>query len=432
MVKIACKKSAKSSTGAIFRHMAILSSGAIIAKVITILLMPVITRIYLPEHLGVLASFTSLTLMLSPCGTLLYHKAIPLLKNNGLAVNLVVLCVSILAIYAIMITLFFGYFSPILLGVFSMDVFLPFWWFIPAAVVSAGMYDFLNYWAIREKAFAPLARTRILKSVIGISTKIGLGFLGVRPLGLLIGQLFDQMGGILSLLNDFFNKLRFFWKDVSVERILFLAKHYAEFPKYRLPSQFLLMFSTKIPVLFFAWQYGAELTGQFGLAIMVLAVPMDFFGQAIGQAYYAEISGIGRRYPKAIYEVTKTLVKKLFLVSIIPFLVLFFLGPWLFEFVFGGAWRQAGVFASILAFYLLGQLIFSPIGNVLTVIEKQKVLFVLHLCRFFGIVLILYSAYFLNLSALSVVVMYSLLMNGHYVFSYLITMKLVKFRTTRV
>ena len=141
------------------------------------------------------------------------------------------------------------------------------------------------------------------------AVKIGLGFLGIKPLGLLIGQVFTQAGGIVSLFKSFQGKLKANFKHVSRKRMVFLLKHYAYFPKYRLPSQFLLILSTQAPFLFFAWQFGAETTGQLGLSMMMLALPMTLFGQTTGQAYYAEIARIGRRNPQKIYKITKIMKK---------------------------------------------------------------------------------------------------------------------------
>ena len=52
---IAARWNSKSHSGSIFRNMAMLASGSAGAKAIGALSVPVITRIYLPEHFGVLA-----------------------------------------------------------------------------------------------------------------------------------------------------------------------------------------------------------------------------------------------------------------------------------------------------------------------------------------------------------------------------------------
>ncbi len=396
--------------------MAMLASGSAGAKAIGALSVPVITRIYLPEHFGVLAVFTSLTALLVPFGTLRYSMALPLPNRDGTATNLAVLCVSSLLIVSLLVTLVFWIAAPYLLELLSMQALLPFWWLLPLAIAGTGLYELLTNWAVREKAFKPLARTRVWQAIIGAITKIGLGLLGLKPLGLLIGQVFTQAGGVFSLFRSFSGKLKTTWRQVSITRIRFLLRRYADFPKYRLPSQFLLIVSTKAPLLFFAWQFGAEITGQLGLALMMLALPMTLFGQTTGQAYYAEIARIGRKNPEEIHKVTKSITKKLFLISIPPFLVLLTFGPWLFEIVFGEVWREAGVFASILAIYLLAQFIYSPIGNgIFNVLGRQSTILLINISRITLIACAFYISYILSFSQYFTLITYSIVLTIQYV-----------------
>lgn len=282
------------------RNMAVLASGTAVAKVVGVAAIPIITRIYTPEHMGVLAVFIALTMMLAPFGTLRYSVALPLPKNDRLATNLAVLCFISLAVVSCVSAIVLWLFSRPILELLSMQALMPYWWLLIVTVIGAGAYEILSQWAVREKAFKPLAKTKVWQSISGSVAKIGLGFLGLKPLGLLIGHIITQAGGILSLSRAFYQQFRANLPYVSKKRLVFLLKKYADFPKYRLPSQFLLVFSTKAPLIFSAWLFGTETTGQIGLALMALALPMNLFGQSTGQAYYGEIAKIGKKHPEKI------------------------------------------------------------------------------------------------------------------------------------
>ena len=416
-----------SSSGAsIFRNMAMLASGTGAAKVIGVASMPVITRIYMPDHFGVLAVFTSLTALLVPFGTLRYSMALPLPKRDGTAMNLAVFCAFSLLTVSLLATLVFWIAAPYLLGLLSMQELLPFWWLLPLALFGTGLYELLSHWAVRDKAFEPLARTKVWQAVIGAITKIGLGLLGLKPLGLLVGQVLTQAGGVLSLFKNFFGKFRSSWWQVSSTRIRFLIRRYADFPKYRLPSQSVMLFNIKAPLLFFAWNFGAETTGQFGLAMMVLLLPLTLFGQTTGQAYYAEIAKIGRKDSEKIQKITKNITKKLSLVSIPPFLILLFGGPWIFEIVFGEVWREAGIFASILAINLLTMFIATPITHALTVVGRQAYYLQINLVRLSLIAIVFYLTYALGFNPYLTLLFYSLAMSMHRIFVYWRIMHIIK------
>jgi O-antigen/teichoic acid export membrane protein len=390
--------------------MAKLATGSGIAQILGVVTAPIITRIYLPEHLGVLSVFTALVGLLIPLGTLRYCMAIPLPKSDATATNLAVLAATSLLIVSTLSLAIFWIFGPFILQQLSMEQLLPYWWLIPTAIVGTGFYQLLTNWAVREKAFKPLAQTKVWQKIIGSVVKVGLGFAGIKPLGLLIGQIFTQAGGILSLFRCFRKKISDNLRHVTRYRIAFLFKRYADFPKFRLPSQFLLVLATKAPLLFFAWHFGADTTGQLGLALMILALPIGLFGQSIGQAYYAEVAKIGKKNPKKILNITTSITKKLFLVSIPFVLILLLFGPLLFQFAFGEVWREAGLMASILSIYLLSQFLSNPITNALNVFEKQHYYLYINIIRFFLLSIVFCISFVFALSHYWTLVFYSLVM----------------------
>ncbi len=424
--KLKSQFSTQTSTGSIMRNMAMLASGTVAAQVIGFFLTPVITRIYLPEHLGVLATFVALTSLLVPFGTLRYNVALPLPKSDGLATNLAVACFAILAIMSLVSALFLLIFAEPMLKMLSTEALLPYWWLLIITVLGSGIYEILSTWAVREKAFKPLARTKVWQSASGSLVKIGLGLLGLQPLGLLIGHIISQAGGILSLTLAFFAQFRKHLRQVTWQRVAFLLKYYSDFPKYRLPSQFLLVFSTKAPLLFSAWLFGAETTGQLGLALTVLALPISLFGQSTGQAYYAEVARVGKKQPEQIYQITRSITQKLFLVSLLPFLILLFFGPVLFEIVFGSQWREAGVFASILAVYLFAQFVSSPLVNTLSVFDRQWMFLRTNVVRLIGIIFVFGVAYFWQLDPELVFGIYAFALTIHYFFTSLTVINVVR------
>ncbi|MDW7646360.1 MAG: lipopolysaccharide biosynthesis protein [Desulfuromonadales bacterium] len=409
------KKWQSNSPGnSVFRNMAVLASGSGIAKVLGAISIPIITRIYTPEHMGVLSVFVAMTAMLVPFGTLRYSMALPLPKNDGLAVNLAVLCLISLGVMSTVSALVLSLFARPILALLDMQLLMPYWWLLIIAVVGAGFYEILSQWATREKAFKVVAKTNVWQSICGSLVKIGLGLLALKPLGLLLGHVVTQAGGILSLTNSFKNKFRAGGRFVTKRRILFLLKHYSNFPKYRLPSQFLLVFSVQAPLIFSAKLFGAETTGQLGLALTALALPIALFGQTTGQAYYGEIAKVGRKNPEKIRKITKYVLKRLFMLSVVPALILVIYGPWLFSISFGEEWGRAGIFARILAIYLVAQFVSSPLMSVLNVFERQGLFLRFNVVRVSLVVLIFYFSFLFSFSPTLTIIIYSIVLTAHY------------------
>ena len=409
----------------IFRDMTILATGSGAAKAIGLFSAPIITRIYTPEHMGVLAVFTAFTFMLVPFGTLRYNMAIPLPQHDGLATNLVVLCGIFLSFSFLFAFVVLWLTAPSLFSFLSMEELLPFWWLLPVAVAGTGLYEMLTNWAVREKEFKPIAKTKVWQKISGATLKILLGLLNVKPLGLLIGFIFTSAGGVGSLLMVFQVKLRSNLKYVTIKRMKFLIMRYGDFPKYRLPSRFLLSFSTKLPIFFFASQFDPGTTGQLGLSFTMLAFPMALFGSTTSLAYYGQIAGIGQKNRSEIYKTTKGITKRLFLVSIGPCLILIFFGPWIFQVVFGSLWRDAGHFAGLMSFFMLAEFVTSPITNVLNVINKQDYFLKMNIIRLILSLIVFSTSYLFRFSPSHTLLLYSLSLSAYNCFFYYNIMLLI-------
>lgn len=403
----------KNSSGAIFRNMAYLSTGTAGAQALGFLLTPIVTRIYTPEHFGILAIFTSMLALVVPLVTLRYSVAIPLPKNSGLAVNIVVLCLSITLVMSAILGLVFFEFGEAIFNLVSMPELIPYWWVLSIGILGTGLYETFSSWALREKQFKILARTKINQTVSGNLVKIGLGLLAMKPIGLLIGQVISQAAGFMTILWKSRKRLKKGLERVTKSRILLLAKYYSNFPKFQIGSRFLLAFSSQAPLFFMVSLFNPEVTGQLSLALTVLAIPMALIGRSVGQAYYAEIAEIGPKFPRKIEKITKDISKKLFFVSLVPFVILLIGGPWLFTIIFGSEWTEAGWYASMLSISLLSQFLSSPIANTLSVFRKEDYYLKINMVRTLIIIIAFGISYLLSLNALYTVLTYSIFITIH-------------------
>lgn len=404
-------------SGNVFRGMATLALGSGTARLIGLAAIPVLTRIYSPEDYGVLAVFTAFVAMLAPVLTLRYVIALPLPRHDGMAINLLALAAALTAFFTLVLTLVLGLFGTPVFNALSMQALAPWWWLIVIALVGTALYEMMSMWATRARAYKLIARTQIIQAVAGDGSKIALGLLGLMPLGLLIGQVIKQSAGTINLAQTFWTGLRRHARQIRPDRMIFAARRYAGFPAYRLPSQFLLVLSTKAPLLFVAAMYDAETTGQLGLALMALAVPVGLLGQTMSQAFYAEGASVGRKSPDLIRRLAHSTIKRLLLLSLLPALALLLFGEMIFTLAFGPAWQLAGTFASVLAIYLVFQFLQKPMAHLFFIFEAQRQLLFLNIQRATLIAACFATAYFLQIEAVTTVLFYSIAISAHYALS---------------
>lgn len=402
------------SSAEIFSNMGKLATGVGLAKIIAFLTMPLITRIYTPEDFGILSVFAAAITLAIPFVSLRYPITIPLPKSDGLAFNIVALCTILIVVTSGFATILLLVLGDEIFILLNMNELSSYWWLLTIGIIVAAFYEMLSYWGTRAKAFSVVARTKVVQAISASFIKIVLGLVGWRPAGLLFGEVAKQGGGITSLLKYFYRSFKGNIHQVSLQRILFLGKYYADLPKFRLPSQVLLKLSAEAPILYFAYQFGQETTGQLGLALSVVALPMALLGNSTGQAYFAEIAKIGKNNRKEILKITKQVTKKLFVLSLLPCLILIVFAPSLFTIFFGNEWSIAGIFTSILAFYLLLQFISTPLVNTFTVLNRQEKFLEINTIRFTLTASSFIISFYLNLTAYYTLLIYTIFLSIHY------------------
>ncbi|WP_277656680.1 lipopolysaccharide biosynthesis protein [Seleniivibrio woodruffii] len=412
----------------VFRNMLILATGTTASKAIGFLASLVVTRLFTPEDFGAMSLFIAFTSLIAPLATLCYSYAIPLPKSRCLAANIIVMNFAITVFMTMVTGLVFIFAGDIIFKAANADGLQPYIWLILMTQFFGGIYETLSSFATRERAFKPIAKTKMIQSFFGALAKIVSGFSHFGVTGLLIGQAYSQAGGSFIYFKAFRESLSKSIRSINLKRVLKTALLYRDFPMYRLPSQFLLTFSIQIPLLMTGKLFGMGTVGQLGLATSVLSLPVILFGVSAGQAYYAEAARIGAHNPKELYSLSKKVAGKLFLVSLLPFAVLQLAGEPLFVLVFGKAWHQSGTFASMLSVSLLAQFVVVPIVNVLTVLGKQKMFLMFNIMRTLTIVGLFSACGYLKLTANESILAYSILLAANYGVMSLVIFRIIRSR----
>ncbi|WP_128987584.1 lipopolysaccharide biosynthesis protein [Arcobacter cloacae] len=406
----------KSNSNNIFKNMLILATGAGFAQLINFASMPIITRIYSPSDIGLLSLFVAIVSSIVPLTSLRYNTPIPLIKNNRLAVNLLTLSFIFILFFTTLVTIILSIFSTTILNLFSANSLIQYWYFIPITIFFISIYELINSFALGNKKFKEISKSNTIQALLGGLTKIGLGLIGLKPLGLIIGTLVTNFTGAIYLLKTQLHCIQNNTKYISKSKMYFLFNRFHEFPKYRLPSQFLLIFSKQIPLFFLAFLYTPEYVGYFALTTLTLSVPFTLFGNTTGQAYYAEIAKIGSNNSQRVYDLTKNVLKKLFLFGLIPFIIILFLSPALFSFVFGEKWIVSGEFASILSFYTLAAFISSPLVHTLNIYKNQIKFLFLNILRLIVNCIVFIISWIFSFSIYETIITYSIGMSIYFLF----------------
>ena len=155
-------------------------------------------------------------------------------------------------------------------------------------------------------------------------------------------------------------------------KIIALAKRYKDFPKFTMWAGLANILSRNLTNILISIFYGISTLGFYGLVQRVLGMPSALIGNSISQVFYQQATKEKQETGKAVKSFNST-VKKLIILAVPSFGILFFIVEDLFAFVFGEEWRMAGTYAQIVVPLFFIRFISSTVSMINVVFEQQKI-----------------------------------------------------------
>ncbi|MDD3245344.1 MAG: lipopolysaccharide biosynthesis protein [Methanosarcina sp.] len=350
-----------------------LISGSVTAQVLSILLIPIITRIYNPDDFGIFQLFMSISGILVIVSTFSYQFAIMLPKTEEDAANITAVC-AVLVTFTSLITGVLILLLPDnvdhIFNTPGISRYLP---LIPLIIFLNGMFFVQNYWLSRKTRFGVIAGSRVSNTLTSKAFQIGLAKWSVTPFGLVGGFIAGYIFADIVMLRGIKKDIQVF-KKISIKRMKEMAIQYKKFPLFSSWSAIANTISPQVPAFLLAYFYSTSVVGYFSLANQVVNMPMGIIGSAIGQVFFQKVSevknGNGTGDLKVIVE---EVYKKLISIGIFPMILLILIGEQIFTFAFGEGWHISGTYVKILVPWMFLVFLSSPISTLYNVFEKQTV-----------------------------------------------------------
>ncbi|WP_350613053.1 oligosaccharide flippase family protein [Pseudomonas sp. HY7a-MNA-CIBAN-0227] len=349
-----------------------LMTGTSIAQAIPIAITPILSRLYTPEDFGIFAFYMAVAAIFSVLVTGRYELAIILPEKDSDAINIVALSIAlscILSAIILLVVVIFNSQITIWLKPPSASEWL---YFIPLSTLFMGIYQSLNYWSNRKGHYRRMALSRMAQSGSAVSGQLGAGYLGMASAGMVLGQLLGQVVSTTLLGRSIYREDKRHLNKVSRQEVFSLSKKYSSFPKYLVLGQLANVASSQMPLLLLSVFFGPAVAGFYSLSEKTLLAPMTLVGGAIGDVFRSE-AALSYKKNGNCRDLFLNTVVKLTLFATIPVLPVYFFGPWLFSFVFGGQWRASGEIASIISIMVFFQAISSPLSQTVLLAGMQAV-----------------------------------------------------------
>ena len=366
--------SARFQKGTFLRNLSVVMTGTAIAQLIGFAMMPIVSRLFTPSDFGIFGSYNSVLSVLTAGVTLQYAQAIvlPTKKEEGISLLIVsLLSVGLVTSATALVLLFFPWIAQKLINA-------PSGWFLLLLLIAllvVGLNQSLQAWCIRAKAFQTTSISQVIRSISSIGIWIAAGFWQMGALGLVIGGILADFFASLNLWHVAKRDLKKTRASIGWIKIKQLAYEFRDFPFFSAPQNVMNALSQGLPVLLLAYYYNISVAGAYAFAIRILQVPMDFFLRPLRQVLFQKASEIHNRDGN-LYSLFIKTTGGLMLVAFIPCVILFIWSPVIFTWIFGAEWKEAGLYARWLLFWLF--VLFSNVPSVLCarILRQQRNLFI--------------------------------------------------------
>lgn len=364
-----------------FRNVLILAGGTAFAQGLTVLILPVLTRLYSPSDFSTLAVYASILAIMGSVACFRYEIAISLPKSKRDGLALLVLAVLSATLWSLVTAVVLYWFGWLFLGWINNPELVPFLWLIPLGIWLQGIYTALQYWATREKDFGRLSRTKLNQSIAGAVTQIVFGWLKMAPSGLLFGHFLSTFAGSVGLAIGTIGRQKKIFNSISYRRLYKVGCEYSHFPKYSALESLANSAAMQLPLILIAASAAVPEAGYLLLATRVMAVPMALIGNSISQVY---LSGAAHQLRDGtLSSHTASIISALVKSGAGPLIFAGITAPLIFKFVFGAEWQRAGELISWMTPWFLMQFLSSPISMVLHVTKNHRMALVLQM---FGLI----------------------------------------------
>tara|TARA_B100001287_G_scaffold267435_1_gene262547 strand:+ start:7844 stop:9151 length:1308 start_codon:yes stop_codon:yes gene_type:complete len=350
------------------KSLAVLMTGTLIAQIIGYLLAPVITRLYTPAEMGEFGMFQRVTVLIATIATARYEHALPLPKKDNHAFFLFRFALKITGI-TLILTMLIG----IAYGAVKQKGFDYFFLiaFLLVCILGLVFFNLGTNWSIRKKYFKKISMAKMTQSITLNGLRVAFGSFQLGSAGLILAYGISFITSALYFMKDFTIQNGLVQRKLANIKTTIISRRYKDFPIANLPLALSDYVRDVLVALILIEFFSESLFGAFDHSYRMLRIPVMLIGASLSHVFFSRISSY-KSEGKLIFPLFRNVIRTLSLLSIIPFVVIYFFGAPIFEFVFGDLWRLSGELSEIMAPWLMLNFIVSPLSTIPLVFGKQK------------------------------------------------------------
>jgi len=362
-------------------NVSVMLTGTVAGQAISLLMTPLITRMFTPAQFGDLGVYNTALLTLGTVACLGLELAIPICVSGVEYAHLTALCGLALALVTSVVGLACWLVPARDLAAVALASLATNRWLLPAGLAWLGGYYILVAAATRAGSFRAIASTRISQGITGPFSQLLLGVLGAGTPGLIGGFVIGQSSGTLLLMRHLFRSQRDLLRGITWRGIAAVARRYAGFPLLASWARLLDWASGSVVYVLFASFYSPSVVGFMFLTQRVLMRPLIIVSTSLLQVFTGEAGRAISEDPALLRRRFYQVVPRLFLLAAAWILAGNLAATWAFPLFFGSAWGAAIPYLRAISIAGLLQAVLHPVSTTLQMLEYQWTAFVWQIGR---------------------------------------------------
>lgn len=346
------------------KNVAKISSGTILGQIISIITLPLITRIYNAEIIGSWSAISAIATVLVYCVDLGLSQAIMVESDDG--VKKLYQMISTLSLF-ICIPAYFISLAYYLVSGYNFTTSLIHAFFVVVYAYTMRQVQTCYTWLNREKQYNILMKNPVINYMSVAAFSIILGFMGFKSYGYFWGVTLGQLFTLINMKAALPKKM-FYFDSRYYKQII---STHSDYVKYQMPSLVSAQLRQSLPNLLIGLLFGNEMLGYFSISQRLLSLPINFIGQSLGRVFYQTIAEM-KRAGKEIGLFLQRNMDRATKIALIPMILFAAFGDAAIVIFFGKEYALGGTISRIVVFRSLFNFLSTSLAGIDIVTEQQK------------------------------------------------------------
>lgn len=347
-----------------------LSGLSMLGQAIFLVALPLLTRLYAPEAIGIFMLYMAALNFAGAVVGLRYETNIVVQANRNDALATLMLAAKLMFVLTTLLTVV-AYFST---SGSNNDAALAIQYCIyvlPFGLYSFGLTEAMSYWAVRFGHFGVLGTGRLLHGVVMTSLQVFSGWYGSSPITLVLAHLAAQICYIAfcaykMLTSEDVRKMR----EFTNRHLLNIARRDVKTALFIMPAVLITLGISNLPALMIGAVFGAATSAHYGIAYRIIGAPIQLIAWPLTHVASNEI--INQKSPDKIINTLLAIVALAVVILSIPLAIVAWFAADAADFFLGAGWRTVGEFVAVMAVAGMVQVIATPLCEMPLLFKRQE------------------------------------------------------------